>query len=88
MPVTGVVRIWQFINVLKNRVQARTAANFKLRIALLLAFSVANVVLGGLIYGWLMPEESWGTSLFTVYAVSGARYQPEAMPWVLCSSIC
>lgn len=71
MVATGIIRIWQNLSILKNRVQARTAANFKLRIALLLAFSVANVLLGGLIYGWLTPEEAWGSSMFTVYAVGG-----------------
>lgn len=66
----GLVRVWQLLSVIRNRVQARTAANFRLRIALLVLFSLLNVGLGGLLYKWIAAEQSWGEALFTVYAVS------------------
>lgn len=64
------IKLWQVLSALKNRLQARTAANFRLRIALLAAFSLVNVGLGGLLYKWMAVEQSWGEALFTVYAVS------------------
>ena len=66
----GLIKIWQLITVIRNKVQARTAANFRLRIALLVLFSLLNVGLGGLLYKWIAAEQSWGEALFTVYAVS------------------
>jgi hypothetical protein len=65
----GLLKLWQLISIIKNKLQARTAANFRLRIALLAVFSLLNVGLGGLLYKWIAAEQSWGEALFTVYAV-------------------
>jgi hypothetical protein len=54
----------------RARIRAKTASNFKLRILLLVLFSGLNVLLGALLYKSASPEESWRSSLFTVYAVS------------------
>lgn len=54
------------------RWRARSATNFKLRLAMLLGFGVMVTVLGAGIYRWSNPEEDWSSSLFTVYAVSGS----------------
>eukprot|EP00775_Hariotina_reticulata_P001867 gene1867-2204_t len=66
----GLVQIWHLLSLLKARIQVRSAANFKLRIALLVAFSALNVAVGAALYRWASGnEESWYRSLFTVYAV-------------------
>lgn len=75
----GLLRAWQIISVIRHRIQARTAANFRLRIALLVLFSVLNVGLGGLLYKWIAAEESWSQALFTVYAVS--VHACNSPPW-------
>lgn len=66
----GLLRVWQLLTIVRNRIQARTAANFRLRIALLVAFSLANIGLGGLLYKRVASQRSWADALFTVYGVS------------------
>lgn len=54
------------------RWRARSATDFKLRLALLLGFGVFITVLGAALYRWSNPEEDWNSALFTVYAVSSS----------------
>jgi hypothetical protein len=74
-------RTWQLVfSILENseierwraRLRARTASNFKLRVALLLLFSLVNILVGAALYKWSSEDEDWGSALFTVYAVSGS----------------
>ena len=79
--VAGVARVLQLLTLLKQhcreaerwraRWRARTAANFKLRLAVLLGVSLLNVAVGAVLYKWTASgEESWKSAFFTVYAVS------------------
>jgi hypothetical protein len=52
------------------RWRAKSAVNFKLRLAMLLGFGVMITMVGAALYRWSNPEEDWSSSLFTVYAVS------------------
>lgn len=52
------------------RWRAKSATNFKLRLAMLLGFGVMITMVGAALYRWSNPEEDWSSSLFTVYAVS------------------
>lgn len=52
------------------RWRAKSATDFKLRLAILLSFGIIVTVIGAALYRWSNPEEDWSSSLFTVYAVS------------------
>lgn len=65
----GIARVWHLLCVLGHRLQARTAANFRLRLLLLLGASLANILLGAVLYKLAVGSEGWANALFTVYAV-------------------
>jgi hypothetical protein len=78
----GLARLWHIVLLVRARLEARAVGNFRLRIALLLGFSIANVGVGALLYklasgpGAVTTEDA----LFTVYSVSAA-------PQMLCTSV-
>jgi hypothetical protein len=77
--MSAAVRFWQLFSAVQSyfktaerwqsKLRARTASNFKLRLALLLLLSLVNVVIGALLYRAAAGENLFD-SLFTVYAVS------------------
>jgi hypothetical protein len=54
----ALIKLWQLYSLIKNRVQARTAANFRLRITLLVLISLINVGLGGVLYNGLHQDKA------------------------------
>lgn len=70
----GLARLWHIVLLVRARLEARAVGNFRLRIALLLGFSVANVGFGALLYKLASGPGAVSTedALFTVYSVSSA----------------
>lgn len=62
-----------------DRWRAKSATNFKLRLAMLLSFGVFITFVGAALYRWSNPEEGWSSSLFTVYAVSKSSWGVECL---------
>ncbi|WIA35393.1 hypothetical protein OEZ86_003839 [Tetradesmus obliquus] len=67
----GLARLWHIVLLVRARLEARAVGNFRLRIALLLGFSVANVGFGALLYKLASGPGAVSTedALFTVYSV-------------------
>jgi hypothetical protein len=68
----GLARLWHIVLLVRARLEARAVGNFRLRIALLLGFSIANVGVGALLYKLASGPGAVTTqdALFTVYSAS------------------
>eukprot|EP00882_Tetradesmus_deserticola_P020668 GHRQ01022331.1.p2 GENE.GHRQ01022331.1~~GHRQ01022331.1.p2 ORF type:complete len:195 (+),score=92.63 GHRQ01022331.1:30-587(+) len=67
----GFARLWHVVLLVRARLEARAVGNFRLRIALLLGFSAANVGVGALLYKLASGPDAvtMEDALFTVYSV-------------------